>query len=171
MLKNLTYTILLGAGFILASCSESIEIKDDSDEQQTTNQVDQDTTTDGSTETEEVTTSDSQFPDYAGDWEKFKMAVINKDVKAVSAYIGNEEKGVDIDMMLEAFADPDFQKQLKDASFEDLELEQEGDMNLWVFSSLIEGDDGEGNTFESGLYLYFTEQDHGLMLEDFLAAG
>lgn len=171
MLKITTYTIVLGAGLILASCSESADTTEDFDVQETISQGDSDISSEAPVETENQTTEEVQTPDYAGDWEKFKTAVINQDLKAVSAFIGDNEKGVDINMMLEAFADPDFQKQLKDASFEDLEMEQEGDMNLWVFSSLVEGDDGEGNTFESGLYLYLTEQDHGLMLEDFLAAG
>jgi len=52
-----------------------------------------------------------------------------------------------------------------------LTTDTSGEEVLLVFSATVKGDDGEGNTFESGLYLYFSQGENSLLLENFLAAG
>ena len=106
---------------------------------------------------------------YDEDFEVFKIAVINKDIQAVSAFATSDV--IDAEMLIEAFNDPDFLTLLKAATYDDLTTDTNGEEILLVFSATIQGDAGNGEVFESGLYLYFSHGDNGLMLENFLAAG
>ena len=98
-----------------------------------------------------------------------ETAVINKDVKAVQAFAGSDN--VDALPIIEAFSDPDFLFILKKSTYDDLLANTDGYEVLLVFSAEFESDDEEGNIFESGLYLYFSQGEMGLVLENFLAAG
>ena len=178
MLKTNTYILALALSAGLFSCSETPE---DANSTDTVEENQTETTEDN--ETAVVETSDSEGAEaakegdeivsrynYEQDWEVFKTAVINKDIKGVSAFASSDI--IDAEMLVDAFQDPDFLSALKKATYEDLKVDTErGDEVLLVFSCLLEGSDDEGNTFESGLYLYFSQGDPSLMLENFIAAG
>lgn len=107
---------------------------------------------------------------YDQDWENIKEAILNKDVKGLSAYAASD--AVDAQLIIDSFhADRDFLDQLKKASYKDLRTEDDGDRILLVFSAEVAGSDEEGNEYESGLYLYFNQGDPSLELVNFLAAG
>ena len=173
MLEKLTYILLLGLTASLFSCSEATDetLPVDTEEVSTDTEVEEEPDQDQSESTETTEESDeiSSRYNYDQDWEIFKTAVINEDIKGVSAFASSDE--IDAEMLVEAFQDPDFLSALKKATYEDLTVETSGDEELLVFSCAIEGSDDEGNTYESGLYLYFSQGDPSLLLENFLAAG
>ena len=106
---------------------------------------------------------------YDKDWERFKEAVVAKDIRGVSAFASSD--AIDAEILIDAFSDPEFLEMLKVATYEDLETNTDGPEVLLVFSAAVSGSDEEGNEYESGLYLYFSQGEQSLMLENFLAAG
>ncbi|MDG1330978.1 MAG: hypothetical protein P8P74_01505 [Crocinitomicaceae bacterium] len=177
MLKTHLYILALVLGAGLFSCAEATE---DSDSTDTVEENQSEATADSETETETTESEDTSEPEegdeissrynYDQDFEIFKTAVINKDIKGVSAFASSDM--IDAEMLVDAFQDPDFLAMLKKATYDDLtEDTTSGDEVLLVLSCMVEGSDDEGNTFESGLYLYFSQGDPSLLLENFIAAG
>lgn len=172
MLKQLL-PLLLISFITLNSCSDTPEVAENAPKEESTKEQ---TETDSIPENDETEAPESNPENeissryhYDQDWEVFKTAVINKDVKGVQAFAGSDE--VDAVAVIEGFSDPDFLAMLKKSTYDDLEVDTNGDEVLLVFSAVFMGDDGEGNIFESGLYLYFSQGEMGLVLENFLAAG
>lgn len=106
---------------------------------------------------------------YDEDFEVFKTAVINKDIKGVSAFASSDM--IDAEVIIEAFSDPVFLKQLKAGTYNDLTTDTSGKEVFLVFTATVQGDAGNGEVFESGLYLYFSQGETSLLLENFFAAG
>lgn len=172
MLKKPTYTLILGVTALMFSCSEAPEDSSASkDEGDTTDQ-----------ELTVVTTDDEEIPadqmeedevssryHYDEDFEVFKTAVINKDIKGVSAFASSDN--IDAESIIQGFSDPDFLAVMKASTWEDLEVDTSGEEVLLVLSCMVEGKDDEGNTWESGLFLYFSQGEPSLLLENFFAAG
>lgn len=169
-MKKRIFSIILAA-LILSSCSEEPQESAPSNQEQT-NETETSNSTSPKVEEDDNVNQDSEISSryhYDEDWEVFKTAVINKDIKGVAAFASSDN--IDAEIIVEAFSDPDFLSVLKNASYDDLEVDTSGEEVMLVFSCAVEGDDGEGNIFESGLYLYFTQGETGLLLENFLAAG
>lgn len=180
MLKKQTYILVLGLTTSLFSCSEVTSesdvatdlqetIDEAKDETETAVEGEQKESTPETDEAKEEGEEISSRYNYDKDWEYFKMAVINKDVKTVSGFISSDN--VDAETVIQAFSDPVFRADLKKATYKDLEVDTSGEDVRLVFSTQVEGHDEEGNTYESGLFLYFEQGDPSLLLEDFLAAG
>jgi len=177
MLKQHTYILVLGLTVSLFSCSEVTgESEAASDLKETLTEVTEETvageqeqTTEEIAETIQGGEEISSRYNYDKDWEYFKTAVINKDIKSVSAFIISDN--IDAEILIQAFSDPVFLSDLKKATYEDLKVDTSGEYVRLVFSTEVEGHDDEGNTYESGLYLYFMQGDPSLMLENFVAAG
>ena len=169
MLKKRTYILILGVTASLFSCSEASTESDPTVEIETPKEavIEQTDSENPETITEDEAISSRYH--YDEDWEVFKTAVINKDIKGVSAFASSDN--IDAEILIDAFKDPDFLAALKKATYDDLEVDSSGDDVFLVFSCAIEGSDEEGNVYESGLYLYFTQGETGLLLENFLAAG
>jgi hypothetical protein len=175
MLKQLL-TLLLISFIVLNSCTDASEASEKAPKKESVLDEEKSNPIPEIDKVDEVETPESNTENeissryhYDEDWEAFKTAIINKDVKAVQAFAGSDS--VDAVPIIEAFSDPDFLAILKKRTYDDLEAETDGDEVLLVFSAVFEGDDGEGNIFASGLYLYFSQGHSGLVLENFLAAG
>lgn len=172
MLKQLLPLCLIS--FIaLNSCSETSEASEkETKEESTPEQAEKDSLPVNNEVEVPESNADNEISSryhYDEDWEVFKTAVINKDVKAVQAFAGSDI--VDALPIIEAFSDPDFLAILRKSTYNDLKADTNGEEVLLVFSAAVESDDGEGNIFESGLLLYFSQGEMGLILENFLAAG
>ena len=172
MLKQLL-PLLLISFIVLNSCSDASEATEKAEKKESVTEQEESSPI---PEIDEVETPESNTENeissryhYDEDWEAFKTAVINKDVKAVQAFAGSDN--VDALPIIEAFSDPDFLVILKKSTYDDLLANTDGYEVLLVFSAEFESDDEEGNIFESGLYLYFSQGEMGLALENFLAAG
>jgi len=106
---------------------------------------------------------------YDQDWEIFKTAIINSDLQGISAYASSD--AVDAQVVIDAFADPDFMAQLKAATYDDLSTnDTEFGVEL-VFSASVSGSDDEGNEYESGLELHFTQGELNLEFDYIMFAG
>lgn len=180
MLKKLNYILVLGVAMGLFSCSEATDESStaDTEEVSTENEgegeegddaTDQEESEGAETETTGEDEEISGRYNYDVDFEVFKKAVIAKDIKGVSAFAGSDE--IDAEALIQLFEDPDFLADLKKATYDDLTVDDSGDEVLLVFSSSVSGSDDEGNEFESGVYLYFSQGDPSLLLENFMAAG
>lgn len=107
--------------------------------------------------------------DYPAEWEAFKEAVKKKDKEIINMM--NKAEGVDADMILMFFEDPDFMKQLQATKYSDLTANDFNGTPVVEFSATVSGKDDEGNEYESGIFLYFDESGSGLKLVNVLAAG
>lgn len=105
---------------------------------------------------------------YDEEFEVFKTSVLEGNITGVSEFAGSDE--IDAEMIVEAFKDPSFAKLLEASTYDDLETDTSGEEVLLVLSLNVTGDTGNGEVYESGLYLYFSQGDH-LTLENFFAAG
>lgn len=105
---------------------------------------------------------------YDKDWERFKEAVINKDLQGIGAFAGSD--AIDAQIIIDLFSDSDFLNQLKAAAYEDLKVNTEGEEVVLEFSATVSGVDEDGNEYESGVYLYFSQAE-SLLLDYVLAAG
>ena len=107
---------------------------------------------------------------YDQDWENIKEAILKKDVKALGAYAASDT--IDAEEIIQAFhADADYLAQLKNSTYEDLKTETDGSEVRLVFSVTVSGSDEDGNTYESGLYIYLNQGEPSLEIVSFLAAG
>lgn len=105
---------------------------------------------------------------YDEEFEVFKTSVLEGNITGVSEFAGNDM--IDAEMIVESFKDPDFAKLLRASTYNDLVADESGEEVLLVLSLTVSGGAGNGEMYESGLYLYFSQGDH-LTLENFLAAG
>ncbi len=173
ILQKQNYLLVLGLAIGLFSCSEAVDetLAVDTEEVAADTEVEEEPAQ-AQSENPETTSEDEEISsryNYDQDFEVFKTAVINKDIKGVSAFASSDI--VDAEFLVQAFEDPDFLADLKKATYDDLTVDTSGDEVLLVFSSSVEGSDDEGNEYESGVYLYFSQGETGLLLENFLAAG
>ncbi|MCB1138938.1 MAG: hypothetical protein KDK23_09295 [Leptospiraceae bacterium] len=107
---------------------------------------------------------------YDTDWENIKEAILNKDVRALGAYAASD--AIDAEEIIQAFhADPEYLAQLKKSTYRDLKTEIDGSEVRLVFSAMVSGSDEDGNTYESGLYIYLNQGEPSLEIVSFLAAG
>lgn len=103
---------------------------------------------------------------YDQDFANIKEAILNKDIPGLAAYASSD--AIDAELIIQSFhADPEYIRQLKSFSYKDLKVEDGG----LVLSVMVSGSDEEGNEYESGLYLYFSQGEPNLELVNFLAAG
>ncbi|MBL4705024.1 MAG: hypothetical protein JKY54_10910 [Flavobacteriales bacterium] len=126
------------------------------------------TTTTTTTTVIEESPTESRYH-YDEDWERFKTALINKDIPGVSAFASSD--AIDAEMIVNAFTDSNFLKQLEAATYTDLVANTKGEEVILEFSASFSISDEEGNEYESALFLYFSQGETGLLLENFLAAG
>ena len=162
------FFLITGALLFLSACSETSEEHQESPKENILEAIVAEIQDALPTELETEEKAASRYH-YDEDFEVFKTAVINKDIRGVSAFASSDN--IDAEIIIEAFSDPDFLKQLTAATYHDLTTDTSGDDVLLVFSASMEGDDGEGNIFESGLYIYFSQGETSLLLENFLTAG
>jgi len=106
---------------------------------------------------------------YDQDWDRFKEAVINQDLQGVGAFASSD--AVDAQIVIDLFADPEFLDQLKAATYDDLTVNDTEFGVQLEFSASLSGSDEEGNEYESGVYLYFSQGETSLELDNILAAG
>ena len=106
---------------------------------------------------------------YDQDWERFKTAVINKDIKGMAAFASSDE--IDSEALLNSLSDESFLKKLNSTTYDDLTTEEQGEFTFLVFSTEIKGTDEEGNEYESGISLYFTQGETSLLLDYYLIKG
>lgn len=170
MLKKHTYILVLGLTASLFSCSES-ETTDNSNPAEAVedNQIEAEETNLDEVEMSNEDDVDSRPVSYNQDWEVFKAAVINKDIKGVSAFASSDK--VDSEFLVRAFQEPDFLDVLKETNYSDLTVELSDGEEVRVYSCELKGTDQRGNKYESGLYMYFTQGESGLLLDNFIAAG
>ena len=103
---------------------------------------------------------------YDQDWELFKSAVLTKDIKGMAAFASSDE--IDSECLLQVLSDSEILKKLNSTTYKDLAIETKGEFTYLVFSMETLYDDEEGNKYESGVYLYFTQGESNLLLDYYL---
>ncbi len=153
----------------LASCTEKSEEKETSQKEKTTEHLADVTLDDSESNDSKDDAIQSRYA-YDQDWENIKDAILNKDIEALVAYSGSDD--LDEELLIQQFhADQSLLEQLRKSTYKDL-TETETDKGVMLqFSATLSGSDKEGNTYESGLYLYMSQGDPNLLLEYYLAAG
>lgn len=108
--------------------------------------------------------------DYDLDWQNIKTAILDKDVQTLANYTANDE--LDVESVIEMIhADEEFLNLFKNINYEDLTIqEDESGVVFLVASMFISGTTEDGYEYESGIYLYFAQEEN-LFLVDVLAAG
>jgi hypothetical protein len=106
---------------------------------------------------------------YAKDWEKFKTAVANNDMKGVSAFASSDE--VDAETLLMVLSVEPYISALAGTKFEDMKVNNLDEGRAFEFYAEETGVDDEGNEVGSSVTIYFTLGDNGLELDYFIAAG
>ena len=107
---------------------------------------------------------------YDVDFDLIKTAILAKDGEALAPFCDSES--VNVEEVLMYFGDPEFSGMLEKATYDALGSEENelGEIEL-VWAGALEFTDDEGNTFESGVYLYFKQGDLNLELVRVLTAG
>lgn len=107
---------------------------------------------------------------YDVDFDLIKTAILAKDGEALAPWCNSES--VNVEEIILIFGDQDFADILKKSNYESLHTEENefGEIEL-VWAGAMEFTDDEGNTFESGVYLYFKQGDLNLELVRVLTAG
>lgn len=172
MKGKLKYLVVVAISALMISCGAKAEkeIETETVEAEVTEVVKEVE----STESEEITDPvieevvESKYH-YDEDWERFKIAVINSDLQGVGAFASSD--AIDAQVVIDAFAAPDFMAQLKAATYDDLTTNDTEFGVQLVFSASVSGSDEEGNEYESGVYLYFSQGELSLELDNVLAAG
>ena len=168
-MKKIVQLSIIAIATISMSCGENAEVKPSSESESVSDSIIVETVEVVDLPDEKIVeVVESKFH-YDEDWNRFKEAVINKDIPGVSAFASSDM--IDSEVIVDAFGDPEFLELLKNATYNDLTTDTEGPEVLLVFSAAIAGEDEDGNVYESGLYLYFSQGETGLLLENFLAAG
>lgn len=106
---------------------------------------------------------------YDKEWEVFKEAVINKDIKGVSAFASSD--AVDAEFLITVMDNEILLQKLKNTKYEDLEV-NETELGVSVEFHAIETTiDEDGNEIGSAITIFFTEGDQFLELDYFVVAG
>jgi len=128
-------------------------------------EIDKESVVDTEIETENV---ESKYH-YDQDWELFKTAILTRDIKGISAFASSDN--IDSEALLNSISDESFLKILNTTTYNDLTVEEQGDYTFLVFKAETKETDNDGNEFESGIYIYFTQGETSLLLDYYLVAG
>ena len=107
-------------------------------------------------------------PAYDFDFERFKDAVKNKDIRGISAFASSD--AVDAEEVLGFFNDEDFYNKLMEMTYADL-YEQDNDGMVQLVCSVNVSGEFEGEIYESAVVLYFSKGETSLMLDTYMVAG
>ena len=160
-MKNLLLPLLL---ICIFSCKNDAPINDTVVENNT-DTISSDTIPVEKTVTEEI---ESKYH-YDQDWEIFKTAVLTKDIKGMAAFASSDE--IDSEALLQILSEELILKKLNSTTYDDLTTETQGEFIFLVFSVELSESDEEGNEYESGVYLYFTQGETSLLLDYYRTAG
>tara|TARA_B110000091_G_C13672456_1_gene414330 strand:- start:189 stop:683 length:495 start_codon:yes stop_codon:yes gene_type:complete len=106
---------------------------------------------------------------YDKEWEVFKEALLNKDIKGVSAFASSD--AIDAEALIIVMDNEMFLQKLRETKYEDLEV---NDTKLGVsieFHVIEAGMDSDGNEVGSAITIFFTEGEQFLELDYFIATG
>jgi len=146
-------SIILSASiFIFASCSGNSE----------------ETTTPNSDTTKTDTVIATTIA-YDLEWEAFKKSVVDNDSIAFLPFVGTEVS--DPISLLGMLQEDWVMAKLSTATYTDLIISDYNGTPVKEFSVGVESTDEEGNTYESGIYLYFEETPTAFILVNVLMAG
>ncbi len=106
---------------------------------------------------------------YDQDWKIFKTAVLTRDIKGMAAFASSDE--IDSEDLLQSLSNEIILKKLNATTYNDLKSETQGEFTYLVFSAKTSFIDENGNEFESGVYLYFTQGETSLLLDYYYVAG
>jgi len=177
-----TFITLTAALALFASCSgeENKDAADKTNEKEKTEQKSDAQDQEPESETEKVTTEAEEVTapedeiqsryNYDKDFDFIKEAILGKDQEGLAPFCTGDM--VNAEEVINIFEDVDFAEQLKNATYESLTTnELDGGEVQLVFSGAVSFTDEEGNTFESGVYLYFKQGEPSLELDQVLVAG
>jgi hypothetical protein len=106
---------------------------------------------------------------YDDEWEVFKEAIINKDIKGVSAFASSDV--IDAEALIMVMDNEIFLKKLKETKYKDLEV-NETELGISIeFHAIETAIDENGNEVGSAVTIFFTEGERFLELDYFVAAG
>ncbi|MDG1477639.1 MAG: hypothetical protein P8Q14_10870 [Vicingaceae bacterium] len=106
---------------------------------------------------------------YDKEWEVFKEAVINKDIKGVAAFASSD--AIDAEFLITVMDNEILLQKLRETKYEDLkvnETEQGVSLEFYAIETTI---DEDGNEVGSAISIFFTEGDQFLELDYFVVAG
>lgn len=106
---------------------------------------------------------------YASDWSMFRSAVQDNSLNDFNSFMGSDVS--DPEGLLSMLREEWVLSALVETPYEDLTISDYNGTEVKEFSATVEGSDDEGNTYESGVYLYFEEAPDGLKLVNVLMAG
>lgn len=127
--------------------------------------------------TEEPTTTDTTKTDttvqtaitYDVEWDAFKKSVVDNDSVAFMLFVGPDVS--DPISLLRMLQEDWVMEDLNMTTYADLTVSDYDGTPVKEFSAGVEGQDEEGNVYESGIFLYFEESPAGFMLVNVLMAG
>lgn len=106
---------------------------------------------------------------YDKEWEVFKKAVINKDIKGVSVFASSD--AVDAEFLINVMDNEIFHQKLKETKYEDLTVNVTDSGVSIEFHAVETAIDEDGNEVGSAITIYFTEGEQFLELDYFVVAG
>ena len=127
--------------------------------------------------TEEPTTTDTTKTDttvqtaitYDVEWDAFKKSVVDNDSVAFMLFVGPDVS--DPISLLHMLQEDWVMEDLNMTTYADLTVSDYNGTPVKEFSAGVEGQDEEGNVYESGIFLYFEESPAGFLLVNVLMAG
>jgi hypothetical protein len=105
--------------------------------------------------------------DYSQDWRRFKIAVQNKNIKEIASFASSDN--IDSEYLLQSLSEEYISKKLDSTTFNDLTTETQGEYTFLVFSAEITKIDKEGNKYENGISLYFSQGEERLFLDYYIS--
>lgn len=106
---------------------------------------------------------------YDKEWEVFKEAILNKDIKGVAAFASSD--AVDAEALIVVMDNEVLLQKLRETKYEDLTVNTT-DLGVSIEFHAIESTvDEEGNEIGSAITIFFTEGEQFLELDYFVAAG
>jgi hypothetical protein len=106
---------------------------------------------------------------YDKEWEVFKEAILNKDVKGVAAFASSD--AVDAEALIMVMDNEILLQKLRETKYDDLTVSTTdlgASIEFHAIESII---DEEGNEIGSAITIFFTEGEQFLELDYFVAAG
>ena len=167
--RTVFFSLLSLLAFSLLSCSGSTETDTTNDQDSVTTEAT--VTPQGENTSEEPNETPSSRYNYDQDWGVFKKAVLDQDIRGVGAFASSD--AVDSEALISSLhADEEYIKILKATTYDDLKVTEGGDGSMLLeFAATVSGSDEEGNEYESGIFVYFSQGDPSLLLEYYMAAG
>jgi len=106
---------------------------------------------------------------YDKEWDIFKEAVINKDIKGVAAFASSD--AIDAEFLITVMDNEILLQKLRETKYENLKVnETELGVSL-EFYAIETAIDEDGNEVGSAISIFFTEGDQFLELDYFVVAG